>query len=584
MADNYLLLRLDWISISLRWLTLLGFTLAAAMVSLVSPAFVAILLGAAVWNATLTILAGLGRRLPAQATLSILIDAFLAYLIFFVIRPVNGALLWIGLLPLISASIYYGLRGALLSTAANLIAQSAIAILWSSPVEVLFLAGMLAVLYTATGLIFSLLSNRLHVYLRSEQEKAARQLKEMRETERERQHAIYTLITSLSSTLKYQRVLESALDQSAQALATLGAPADQLVSAFLLFKTTDLQGTALQVGSARRMTAADMRLMTPGVSGLVGATIEEGHPRLGNNLSQDPELGRFISLRNCNSAYCLPLRTGLDTYGVLLFAHPDENFFTPENLELLDIVTSQATNALQNARLYNDLELEKERMLEIQEEARKKMARDLHDGPTQSVAAIAMRVNFARRLIERDPKGTAEELYKIEDLARRTTKEIRHMLFTLRPLVLESQGLIAALESMAEKTKETYSQDVVIQADPKVVEELEPGKQAVVFYIAEEAVNNARKHARAEQIWVRLKPLRNQFAMLEIEDNGTGFDLDAVDSSYENRGSLGMVNMRERAELVNGLLHLESQKDKGTLIQMIIPLNEEAADQLRRGL
>ncbi|HSO27607.1 MAG TPA: ATP-binding protein, partial [Anaerolineales bacterium] len=158
------------------------------------------------------------------------------------------------------------------------------------------------------------------------------------------------------------------------------------------------------------------------------------------------------------------------------------------------------------------------------------------------------------------------------------------MLFTLRPLVLESQGLVAALNSMADKTKETYSQDVIVQADPKIAEELEATKQAVVFYIAEEAINNARKHAQAEHIWVRLKPLRQHFAMLEIEDNGAGFDLDAVDSSYENRGSLGMVNMRERAELVNGLLHIDSVAGRGTLIQMVIPLTEEAADQLRRGM
>src|SRR5512140_3158149 len=117
---------------------------------------------------------------------------------------------------------------------------------------------------------------------------------------------------------------------------------------------------------------------------------------------------------------------------------------------------------MQNARLYSDLEQEKERMLEIQEDARKKLARDLHDGPTQSVAAIAMRVNFARRLMERDAKAAAEELFKIEDLARHTTKEIRHMLFTLRPLILESSGLTAALEAMAEKMHETYSQNVLI--------------------------------------------------------------------------------------------------------------------------
>jgi len=90
-------------------------------------------------------------------------------------------------------------------------------------------------------------------------------------------------------------------------------------------------------------------------------------------------------------------------------------------------------------------------MIEVQEEARKKLARDLHDGPTQSVSAIAMRLNLIRMMLTRAPEKVEDELIRAEDLARRTTKEIRHMLFTLRPLVLESQGLHAALEAMAEK-------------------------------------------------------------------------------------------------------------------------------------
>lgn len=212
------------------------------------------------------------------------------------------------------------------------------------------------------------------------------------------------------------------------------------------------------------------------------------------------------------------------------------------------------------------------------------MARDLHDGPTQSISAIAMRVNFARRLMERDPNSAAEEMYKIEDLARRTTKEIRHMLFTLRPLVLESQGLIAALESMAEKMRETYEQEVIIEAEERVVNALELGKQAVVFYIAEEAVNNARKHADAKHIWVRLRLLKDDLSLLEIEDDGVGFDSSEVDIAYEHRGSLGLVNMRERSELVNGVLQVESEIGKGTRIRLVIPLTEAAADRIHRGI
>jgi signal transduction histidine kinase len=274
----------------------------------------------------------------------------------------------------------------------------------------------------------------------------------------------------------------------------------------------------------------------------------------------------------------------LDTYGVLLFSHPDVEFFTSERREVLDIFGNQLMIALQNARLYHDLEVEKERVTKIHEEARNKLARDLHDGPTQSVAALAMRTNFARRLMERDIEATSEELFKIEDLARRTTKEIRHMLFTLRPLVLESRGLAVALESLSHNVKETFDQDVIVEADENIVPKMEMNKQAVVFAIAEEAVNNVRKHAKADHIWVRLKEIEPDLVLLEIEDDGAGFNVQDMEAAYSSRGSLGMVNMRERTKLVNGAFSIESTPGEGTRIQVVIPLSGEAADRLRHAL
>jgi signal transduction histidine kinase len=314
--------------------------------------------------------------------------------------------------------------------------------------------------------------------------------------------------------------------------------------------------------------------------GVLKRVIDEGEAALTTNVSYDAELGRMIALRNCTAAYCFALRSGLNVYGAMLFAHADPNYFNRERMDLLDMIGRQAVIAIQNARLYQDLLEEKERMIEVHEEARKKLARDLHDGPTQSVAAMAMRINLTRRMFNKDTKSALDELIKIEELAHRTTKEIRHMLFTLRPLILESQGLKAALLSMAEKTRETYSQNVVIDLNDKIIEDLEMGKQGVIFYIVEEAVNNARKHAAAANIWVRLKELEPGLAMLEIQDDGIGFDVGAVTKAYDQRGSLGMINLRERTELVNGLLNVQSQPGGGTFVQVYIPLTEEAADRL----
>jgi signal transduction histidine kinase len=458
-------------------------------------------------------------------------------------------------------------------------------------------------LFTVIGAIFAILlvSITIFVFARRGREEGKTQQKKrtsyglsasarkdtirVRHLEEDKMREIYKDLAKMTSTLNYQRVLDIALDLSMQALSASDGSANRIVSAVLLFTNQqDTKNPVLYVGAARRFTRSDMSGTFPAEHGILREAIDEGGALLSHNITKDPELGRLIALQQCKTAYCIPLRTGLDVYGVMLFTHPDRNFFSVANRELLDIVGNQAMIAIQNARLYQDLEQEKERMMEIQEEARKKLARDLHDGPTQSIAAIAMRVNFARRLMERDAQAAGDELVKIEDLARRTTKEIRHMLFTLRPLVLESQGLTAAFESMADKMKETYEQNVLVSVDPDIVSELEIGKQGVIFYIAEEAVTNARKHANATHIWIRLKYWQSELVLLEIEDDGDGYDVEAVDASYEHRGSLGMVNMQERAELLNGIIKIESAKGKGTRVRVLIPLTEEASDRLRRGL
>ena len=117
----------------------------------------------------------------------------------------------------------------------------------------------------------------------------------------------------------------------------------------------------------------------------------------------------------------------------------------------------------------------------------------------------------------------------------------------------------------------------------KLSDNLEMGKQGVIFYIVEEAVNNARKHANAPTIWVRLGQFEPGIALLEIVDDGIGFDVKAVDKAYDKRGSLGMVNLSERTELVNGLLNIDLRSGKGTRVQVYIPLTEDAADRLHHG-
>ena len=390
----------------------------------------------------------------------------------------------------------------------------------------------------------------------------------------ERLRSVLLMTAHLNATLNYERVLETTLDLANSALQ--GDGASGAVSALMLFSNHHLY-----IAAARGLPHADLRVTLPGERGILGRALAKVQTQLCTNPTADEELRRFAALHNTRVALCIPLVVGLEMYGLLLFAHQDEHFFSRDRIELLEAIAQQAMIALQNARLYRDLEQEKERIAEIQEEARRKLARDLHDGPTQSIGAIAMRVNFARRLVQRDPQQAAEELFKIEELARRTTKEIRQMLFTLRPLVLESEGLLSALHQLAEKMKENHNQNVIIEAKDGVVDDFEVGKQGVIFFIVEEAVTNARKHARAKHIWIRLKR-RGDLLYLEIQDDGVGFDVEKVESNYSQRGSLGMVNLHERAELVNGILKIESHPGRGTRISVTIPMTVEAAERMHR--
>jgi signal transduction histidine kinase len=310
-----------------------------------------------------------------------------------------------------------------------------------------------------------------------------------------------------------------------------------------------------------------------GRSGIVEQSIAAATAIIGGAPAMDGELRVFKSLAPCKSMICVPLRGGFETYGAVLFASARPDVYTVEHMDLLTIFCNQATVALQNASLYQSLREERDKIIDKEEEARHKLARDLHDGPTQDVAAIAMRLNFARLLVERDPARARSELARLEDLAHRTVREIRSMLFALRPVILETEGLVAALNQYADNLRE--NDGVPVEVDAEHYQDcLDMEAQGVVFAIIEEAVNNANKHAEASRIWVRLA-VEGDLFVAQIVDNGRGFDVDAVDRDYGSRGSLGMINLRERAELVEGNINVESTPGQGTRITLIVPIDQE---------
>lgn len=571
----------DWFAITFRWMAIvaLAFSLILYMDGQWLP--LALLAGSLVWNLAMTVLAVFNQRLPAHRTLNTLVDLATSMALFGLTGSATTPIQWVGVLAIAPSAMYFELRGALLIAVMATALETGILYFLFPAQFNLLVVEYLGGLNLAIGLVFGGLSLPLMKRVRTTYHELVRKQHEsetaIQRRERERLQAFFDMIETFSSTFNYKRVLEVGIQAGIKAMGLNEAEGARLLAAFFLFEDHTLRYVVGQ-GFPQR----DQNLPLAAQEGILRKALQSGEPQIHHGTCDDPELSELVALHACQSLLIIPLLRGMNVYGILLFAHPDQNFFTSERVEYLMIVGHQAVIAIQNARLFADLQEEKERIVQTQEEAQRKLARDLHDGPTQSVSSIAMRLNIARRLLHQNPAAAEEELAKIEELARRTTQEIRHMLFTLRPLVLESEGLEAALKAMAEKMRDLYQQNVVLDVDPSAVSALDSTQQTVVFYLCEEAVNNARKHAEASQITVRLKYVTNYTDIigLEINDNGKGFNVNEVMGSYERRGSLGMINLRERADLVNGLLRVDSAPGKGTRIRVFIPLTEEAMDRL----
>ncbi len=556
--------RIDWWIIGLRWLMLLSVipillltptTSATAKDNL--PQTVLILVSiTAVFNllAMVLLIFDVPARLLAPAGL--IVDTFVTIALLVITGGADSPLFYYALFPILTSALRFNPIVDLITTAVISLLYFGMGGEWPAlliPVGMALVAGVLGTLIRRQT-------------LERKQVEEEHELQRLRST-REQARAIFEMASTLSATLNYQRILDAVLDVSILGLKEMGPASTRIISMVLLLSTD-----CMVVAASRHLTSRDEKLtLQLDPSGSVSRALAHAEPIVCEDLEHDPELTTYTALHRCVSAVCVPLRAGFENYGVAVFASPDQNVFTADNIDVLTAVCNQATIALQNAQLFESLQAEKARIVEIEEDARKKLARDLHDGPTQSVAAIAMRVNYARTLIEKSPDRVPEELEKIETLARSTTKEIRQMLFTLRPLILETQGLKAALETLVQKLHDTDpTLGVHLHLDENA-EKLDKDSQGMIFYVIEEAVGNARKHAEATDIWIGARRDDDSY-LIEIRDNGKGFDVNKVQASYDKRGSLGMVNMSERAEVLKAKLSIASATGQGTRVMLRFPL------------
>lgn len=221
-----------------------------------------------------------------------------------------------------------------------------------------------------------------------------------------------------------------------------------------------------------------------------------------------------------------------------------------------------------------------QRIRRIEELVRRQLARRLHDGPTQSVSALAMRADIARRQLA-DPQVAQDELAKLEALARQTAAELRYMQFLLIPQSLAVAGLETAWEDLASQLKERYGQDLIMDVDKRGVRALTPQQQELLYYISAEALENSCRHARASQIGLSLSWPEADVVLLEVSDNGQGFDADLMLQTGEEKRKYGLAILYERVKLLPGELSIASEAGEGSKLRVALlaargRLNNEA--------
>jgi signal transduction histidine kinase len=203
-------------------------------------------------------------------------------------------------------------------------------------------------------------------------------------------------------------------------------------------------------------------------------------------------------------------------------------------------------------------------LVTAQEEERRRIASEVHDDSIQVMAAVVMRLGMLRRKVT--DSDVDQDLGKLESTVQDGIARLRHLLFQLRPPALDREGLVPALHQYMEQWGDadglTYEIQASIAAEPPT--EI----RAVLFRIAQEALNNVRKHARATHVVVDLKD-RDGGILLRVSDNGVGFR--SEEQTTTTIGHLGLVSMRERAELAGGWWHIQSAPGAGTTSECWIP-------------
>jgi signal transduction histidine kinase len=262
--------------------------------------------------------------------------------------------------------------------------------------------------------------------------------------------------------------------------------------------------------------------------------------------------------RHFRSTMGVPLIVKDALYGGMVFYYRQQREFSEEEFRLGAMLGDQAALAIENSSLRVQAEL-----LAVVKE-RERLARELHDSVTQSLYSVTLLSEAGRQLVEAGDLARVEGyLKRLGEISQQALKEMRLLVYELRPLVLRREGLAGALQQRLDAVEKRAGVDARLLVEGEI--ELPAPFEEALYRIAQEALNNALKHADANNVTVRVC-CRDGRVELEVIDDGAGFDLGLAGED----GGLGLTSMRERVEKIDGVLDITSASGEGTRVRVCV--------------
>ena len=314
---------------------------------------------------------------------------------------------------------------------------------------------------------------------------------------------------------------------------------------------------------------------------MAGRIAKSGESMVVVDVRNEPLIRNAAIRKAFRSVWGVPLTVRGEVRGVLQLGFSQEYHCLPCEMTLLEAVAERFALAIDKAKLLEELHDREEQirqlgehMLNVEEEERRRISRELHDEVGQSMQVIRLYLEMIRASLPEEARDVAERLVETQSLTEQTIEEMRRLIAALSPNVLEDLGLPASIRQFVSNFRRTFSGDVDLQMSG--LDHLPKSTQIMVYCLVQECFSNIIKHSHANQVGLRVGR-RNGRIHLKVEDDGVGFDLSKPSRKGE---SFGLSGMRERVVLLGGDIDIDSALGKGARVVIAIPAATKAAESV----